>query len=261
MHQHQFEFPGVRHHKARLFGRPAIELYVVAQGGAQEVLGVADRGVEIEQYGFGHVMAAEDEQLPGQPGRAVGSPLDLCDVLLEVTVRRKAVRQELGVAEDRLQQVVEVMGDPTGELPDRLHALSLPEALLGSGLTGEGLVELGIPQRELLHQAEGLVPADDGNVENSGEGQCDHESAHERDPGELVGQEPAQTRGETDSDHQKGDAMGLHGTLSQTAGLSLGTGARAARMGTSLTGRSLRALHRNPTATQLSRPARRQSWD
>jgi len=44
--------------------------------------------------------------------------------------------------------------------------------------------------------------------------------------------------------------MVLHETL------GVRSDARARCMGTSLTGGSLQALHRNPTATQLSRPAR-----
>ena len=255
VHQEQFEVAGVRQHEVRVICRQALELYVLAQSGAQQVFCVANGCVEVDQHGLSDVMPAEDEELPGQAGRPVSSLLHLGHVLLEITVGCEAVRQELGVTQDRLQQVVEVVGDPAGELPDRLHALRLPEALLGLRLTGKGLVELGVLHFELLDQPECHVPAADRDIEQGGEGQGQQESEQERDPGELIGQETPDARGETDHDHQEGDPMGLHETL----------GARsdggAPLMGTSLTGRSLQALHRNPTATQLCLPWVHGRWD
>ena len=44
--------------------------------------------------------------------------------------RREAPRGELAEAEDDREQVVEVVRDPAGEEPDRLHLLRLPELLL-----------------------------------------------------------------------------------------------------------------------------------
>ena len=46
-------------------------------------------------------------------------------------------RGELGVAEDHAQEVVEVVGDAAGELPDRLHLLGLQELLLGAPVLDE----------------------------------------------------------------------------------------------------------------------------
>ena len=55
--------------------------------------------------------------------------------LISVTSNRRgrashSREQQLGVADDRRQEVVEVVGDPAGELPDRLHLLRLPKLVL-----------------------------------------------------------------------------------------------------------------------------------
>jgi len=114
-------------------------------------------------------MLTEYEELLSQAGGSVGGLLHLRNVRLEITIRRKTVGQELGVAEDCLQQIVEVMGDPASQLSDCLHSLSLPEDLLRLGFTGEHLVELGISRLELLDHPECLIPANDGNIEEAGE--------------------------------------------------------------------------------------------
>ena len=69
--------------------------------------------------------AREREQLPHQPRRPIGVLLDLHDVLEGRIGRAVIGEQEIGIADDRGQHIVEVMRDAAGELADRLHLLAL----------------------------------------------------------------------------------------------------------------------------------------
>src|ERR1700683_908433 len=89
-------------------------------------------------------------------------------VRLQLAGRRNGIGQEFGVGEDRLQEVVEVVGDAAGELADRLHALGLAETFLGLGLTGKGLVELGVLCFELFYELQGFVTPPNGEIKRSG---------------------------------------------------------------------------------------------
>ena len=54
-------------------------------------------------------------------------------------ILRQVDQRQLGVAEDRGQQVVEVVSDPSGEPPDTLQLLGLGELLLQSPSLGDVL--------------------------------------------------------------------------------------------------------------------------
>ncbi len=74
--------------------------------------------------------------MPHQSGGAIGVLLDLHDVL-EGRVGRPVIgEQKLGIADDRGQHIVEVMGDAARELADGLHLLGLVELLLAVALLG-----------------------------------------------------------------------------------------------------------------------------
>ena len=65
-----------------------------------------------------------------RPAAAIGRLLDLHDVL-EGRIGRPVIgEQQVGIADDRRQHVVEVMRDAAGKLSDRLHLLRLRELLL-----------------------------------------------------------------------------------------------------------------------------------
>ena len=82
--------------------------------------------------------AGEGEQLAGQLGGALGA-------VKMAFFSRGSARASLGhrraeqleVAADHLQQVVEVVGDAAGELADRLHPLGFAQPLLGADPVGD----------------------------------------------------------------------------------------------------------------------------
>ena len=102
------------------------QLDVRADQAPQHVGDVADRGVDVELTRLCHLLPAERQQLPRQLRRAGGRLDDLLDVAALIGLGQ-LVDQEMRIAQDRRQQVVEVMGDPAGEPSDRLHLLRLPQ--------------------------------------------------------------------------------------------------------------------------------------
>ena len=78
----------------------------------------------------------EREQLTHQTRRAIGVLADLHDVLERGIGRPVVDQQQIRIADDRGQNVVEVMRDAAGELADRLHLLALREILLQRLLLG-----------------------------------------------------------------------------------------------------------------------------
>ena len=99
---------------------------VVADDPVQHRLHAGDDLVEVDDLRVQDLAAAEREQLPGERGGLPGGARDLRH-LLGVAVARQ---QDLGVAGDHRQQVVEVVRDAAGEPADRLHLLRVGEPAL-----------------------------------------------------------------------------------------------------------------------------------
>ena len=69
--------------------------------------------------------AAESEELARQRGRAIGGAVDLFDFAGDGIAGRQNVQQQLGVALDDHQEIVEVVRDAAGEATDGFHFLRL----------------------------------------------------------------------------------------------------------------------------------------
>ena len=123
-----------------------IELDALAEQALQQHREVVEQVVEVQHLRPQGLAAREGQQLPHQARGPVGVLLDLHDVL-EGRIGRPVVgEQQVGVADDRLQHVVEVVRDAAGELADRVHLLRLGELLLD--LAQLGGVE-GVEDRRL----------------------------------------------------------------------------------------------------------------
>ncbi|MFD1365157.1 hypothetical protein [Actinoplanes sichuanensis] len=88
---------------------------------------------DLDDFGAGDVLASEGEQLAGQIGASAGGPQDLRGIAVYLTdpalpvgfveVLGVGVGDEFGVVDDDGEQVVEVAGDPGGELAEVFDAL------------------------------------------------------------------------------------------------------------------------------------------
>ena len=128
-----------------------MQLDVVADEFGQQLADAVDCLVQAQAARLHHLLAAEGQQLPGQRGGAVGRALDFLDVLAAAIVHRQSIQQKIRIAEDRGEDVVEVVRDAAGKTADRLHLLRLAQLRLaqaergfGGALTGE----IADPRRE-----------------------------------------------------------------------------------------------------------------
>jgi sodium-dependent dicarboxylate transporter 2/3/5 len=86
---------------------------------------LAHRAVEVEDLPLQHLLAAEGQELAGEPGRAIRSLLDQVHVLPEGIVRLEPSQEQCAAPGDDGEEIVEVVGDPAREAADRFHLLGL----------------------------------------------------------------------------------------------------------------------------------------
>ena len=100
-------------------------------------LQVGDELVEIERLQPERLPATDRQELTGQVGGAGRRPLDLLDKLAPGIVRVELVEEQRRETVDDRQHVVEVVGDATRQLSDRVHLLRLAQARLEVTLGGD----------------------------------------------------------------------------------------------------------------------------
>ena len=130
VHDHLLELAAIGLDEHRCLGRGDDELDAIADELPEQPLHRRDDVAQVEHLGLEHLAPAEREQLLGQKGGAVRGFEDVLDVLAgRVFAPPQPAERELAEAADPEQEVVEVMGDPAGQLPDRLEALGLAKLL------------------------------------------------------------------------------------------------------------------------------------
>ena len=115
---------------------------------------VRQRVAQVHHLGVQGLLAREGEQLLDQRGRAVRVLLDLVEVGVFGVGLVAPQHQQVAMAGDRGQQVVEVVGDAARQLADRLHLLALDELFL-ERLHGAGVGQDGHDARPRLAQPGG----------------------------------------------------------------------------------------------------------
>ena len=122
-------------------GSDGADLDVVAQQSPQHRPQVLDHAADVERPWLQHLAAAEGQQLLRQRGGALAGLEDVAGVDAQRVGLVQPRDDQLRVAVDHRQQVVEVVRDATGELADGLHLLRLDqlllELLLGADVVGE----------------------------------------------------------------------------------------------------------------------------
>ena len=171
IHQHLLDLAGIRVHDAEVIVEHRGDLDVLAQQAPQHLERVLDDGAQIECHRLDHLAAGKREQLASQSSRPFGRLRDLLDAAAGRVVRLQVQHRQLGVAEDRGQQVVEVVSDAAGEPADALQLLGLRELVLESAALGDVLDQAVVADqrsvgRVLRHRRranppDGAVLADD----------------------------------------------------------------------------------------------------
>ncbi len=91
---------------------------------------VGQRVAQVQQFGAQVLLARKRQQLADQTGGAVGVLVDLHQIGIVLIALIVPQQQQVAMARDRGQQVVEIMGDTPGQLADCLHLLALDELRL-----------------------------------------------------------------------------------------------------------------------------------
>ena len=105
----------------------------LAEQALEQMRHFADHVGQLQHLRAKRLLARESEQLPGQAGGAVGVRLDLLDVVIVAVARRMAHQHQVAMADDRGQDIVEIVRDAAGELADRLHLGRLRDLALELG--------------------------------------------------------------------------------------------------------------------------------
>ena len=115
--------------------------------------------------------AAERQHLPREIGRPRGGTLDLLDIATPRILGVQAVSDDVGVAEDGGEKVVEVVGDAAGEPPHGLHLLRVAQQPLQLHPLLKRVVALGDHGGEDLAGDGGHQQEEEGRRLGSGDGQ------------------------------------------------------------------------------------------
>ena len=118
---HLLELARIGADRAEVAAMLDLELDPLAEQPLEQVRDLGDDVGQLEHLRAQRLLAREGEQLAGQAGGAVRVGADLLDVVIVAVARRVAHQHQVASAEDRGQDVVEIVGDAAGELADRLH--------------------------------------------------------------------------------------------------------------------------------------------
>ena len=112
VHDHLLQVAGVGTHHPDRGREHRHQRQIVADQRRQQPDQVADQPVQVHRPGFGRVAAAEGEDLPGESRRPLRRLADLLQTFALGIAGPEVAQQEAGVALDRGEQIVEVVGHP-----------------------------------------------------------------------------------------------------------------------------------------------------
>ena len=108
---------------------------------------------DVEQFGLQRLPARERQQLAGQLAARVDGVRDRVDVALPALLRQVRPPQQIDGGADHGEQIVEVVRDAAGELPERFEPLAMLQRFLGLlPPVGLGIQVPRPPQRQRQHE-------------------------------------------------------------------------------------------------------------
>src|SRR5579864_8274570 len=163
IHDHLLELAGVGTGMSSLRSEDGHQVDVLADQRTQQALHVLHDRVYVYHFQLEQLLSAEGQQLPGQGRSAVGGKLNGA-ALLEQRARRIQLRQnDLCIATDDHQQVVEVVSHTTGQASNGFHLLRLAELILERTAVGHILGDGFQNVRRLIGAADGASTDAHGN--------------------------------------------------------------------------------------------------
>ena len=121
--EHLADLIGIGTHRPQLRIARGDELHVLAEHAGEEPLHVGDRMVQVDDVVGDGLVPAEEQQLPGERGAALGRLGDSFHLGARGMALAELSVEELGVRRDDREQVVEVVRDAAREPAHRFHLL------------------------------------------------------------------------------------------------------------------------------------------
>ena len=109
---------------------------VLADHAGQHLEVLGDDAVQVDDPGSEHLLAAEGQQLAGQRRSAFGGAGDFLGRAAQLRLGAQTFQQELRVARNHHQQIVEVMRDAARQTSDGFHLLRLAKLLFEGAALG-----------------------------------------------------------------------------------------------------------------------------
>src|SRR4051794_28091169 len=94
---------------------------VFTQEASQHFEQVFQQAIQIQRFELVELPPAEQEQLPGEVGRALHSQLNLLETLSNFRRQVRVLLQQSQVQQDRSQDVVKIVRHSPRQLANRLH--------------------------------------------------------------------------------------------------------------------------------------------
>ena len=130
IHQHLVHLVRVRHNgPARGIGL-CDQFDIFPNQALQHGVVLSDQLMRIHRSGLDHLFAAECQQLTGEIHRTLARPANLLHPLPRRVLLLVLTKQQIAVTVDYRQQVVEIVGHPTGQPADAFQLLRLLKLLL-----------------------------------------------------------------------------------------------------------------------------------
>ncbi len=126
---HLFELVRVDHRRPQPARHHGFDFDALAQRLAQQLVEVAQKPAKVGRLRAQRLPTGEGQQLPRQLGTALDGGAGCIDPLRRATVGLHQRLQQLQIAGDHLQHVVEVMCHAAGELADGFELLRLIQRL------------------------------------------------------------------------------------------------------------------------------------
>ncbi|MEH3087660.1 MAG: hypothetical protein PGN26_14260 [Xylophilus ampelinus] len=130
VHQRGVELAGVGTHEAGRVRQPGDDLDARARQRGHHVRHRADAVGHGEHLRLERLPAGEGQQLPGEPSRPVHRVGNGPDAMGAARLREVGPPEQVRGRLDDGEQIVEIVGDAAGQLPDRLQLLRLAQGFL-----------------------------------------------------------------------------------------------------------------------------------
>src|SRR5258706_11135271 len=96
---------------------------IVAEEPEERMLEVGDETVDLEHSRFERLATAEGQELMGERGGSTGGGADFFDLVGDRAFHSFFGQEQVAVAENGGEKIIEVVRDAAGQLSERFHAL------------------------------------------------------------------------------------------------------------------------------------------